>query len=983
MFKNIFSRLLGAKNTTLSNEIESVDSIIDKAIAQRELGNLIEAINLFKAALVIDPHNARAANDVGVCLSDRGDHDQAREYFERAYLLDDTYLPAIVNHAKMLADTRRADEAVPLLEQAVITNPNFGHIYSVYAGVCHAQGRAEEARYFHGKAWLDHYDGLRAANAYLFHSSYANISEEDLASEHLFWAETLKPSNVPFVSEEKSIAQLKGCLESGRRIRVGYWSPDVRDHSVRFFLQPLLEGHDKSRFEVFVYSDHFANDQVTEQVKNLAENFRVVYELDDAALAEMFLDDAVDILIELAGHTSNNRLSMLKNRLAPIQISALGYPPTTGLSTIDYKLIDAHIDHPEIGKVMVERPLILPESFWCFKPYWECQIDQQLPCAKYGVFTYGCVGNISKITDELLRSWSKILSGTQNTRLLLRSISFEDISAVREMRRRLVRCGIEDDRVLLLGPEAGQNFLKSYSEIDLVLDTFPFCGGTTTCFATYMGVPVLTLPGRSVVSRMGFSNMSCLGFQELVVEDLEEYVRKAIDLAEDKVYLEYFRSNVRQRYENTALGNPGIYAAHVESAYLRAIDQRLGVADVVGASRGDFSVAPISEMEMMRRAFVVSCANQADAARRIVDYCERIYPGSVGAKIFKAESIRWAEGGQAALKFIDQVIVEGGGALWHEAVLYAVQLQIELGQDEAACANVQKIVDSSLSPIDKDHLELYSACLKYRSIDSDCPSLSSDAERSWLVLVVLDNLDATESRVSEIKSILGDRIPKRAVWRSVLYDQRGGIMSRAALMPDHDFVLVIHESVVDFNPALFDLMGERLAAGYDFVGFAGAGCWRGIEWRKADRGQRAGLFGVRSAGDDDSLTVNFLGKACAMGSEVEVLDGAIFGFKSSATTLPIDSELSGASTLMEEDWIFRSAHAGSRLYVDIGLSVCLEPARMQQNIYEHVGSLLALQARRNFAVFERPAGAVSIPSVRLSRDRFRGVSIALSREEVM
>jgi len=571
------------------------------------------AIAALKKHLASFPLDVQALNDLGCCLIDIGDENAAFALFEKAYSLDDSYLPVIINHAKGLVDKKRIYEAVGFLRQAKAYEPYSPNVNSVYAAMAFNKSDASTARTYALKAWLGSFDTLRLANCYLFDCAYCDdIDEARLAAEHRFWAETLLPQPVPpdEVIEDSLVLPAKG-----KKVRIGYWSPDFRNHSVRYFIFPLLENHDREKFEIVAYHDSPHHDEKTDAIKACCDHFIPVGELPDTHLVSLIRSHRLDILVELAGQTSANRLNLLRERLASRQLTGIGYPPTTGLASLDGKLLDIHIADENSSRYYTEPPLVLDHSFWCFDPKEEPEIAAVPPAEKNGYITFACVGNIAKITQAILACWAKVLERVPNSRLLLRSISLTDQAAADTIADRLVRANIDLARVDLHGPVGGTEFFTSYNSVDIVLDTFPFNGGTTTCFATYMGVPVVSMAGRSLLSRMGKSVLSNLGLTDWIASNYEEYVEKAVGHARNVTFLAHFRGAARSLYAASALGNGRIFARDFEKHCLALLAQ-------AEPSHGH-RVAALSAEELVDRAYAVFRLGQFEAAGRIVDHCLR------------------------------------------------------------------------------------------------------------------------------------------------------------------------------------------------------------------------------------------------------------------------------------------------------------------------------------------------------------------------
>jgi predicted O-linked N-acetylglucosamine transferase (SPINDLY family) len=352
-----------------------------------------------------------------------------------------------------------------------------------------------------------------------------------------------------------------------RRLRIGYVSPDFGDHPVGRFLLPLLEQHDRSQLEIFCYSNSPANDRLTARLRAGADQWRNIMGLSDESVAGQIRGDAIDILVDLSGHTSGNRLLVFARKPAPVQVSYLGYPATSGLSAIDYRLTDPLSDPPgATDPFHVETLYRLPHTNWCFEPQ-ASPVLTAPPSTRTGHLTFGSFSNFAKITPPLLQLWRRILDAVSNSRMVLKNSSLQPASVRERIRIHLNAQGI-NDRVDLLGPQPDYaNHLNQYQQMDIALDTFPYNGTTTLCDALWMGVPAITLSGQSHVSRVGLSLLTNIGLPELIAATPDEYVDIAVDLAKDPHRLATLRSTLRDRMTKSPLMDAPKFARDVEAAY--------------------------------------------------------------------------------------------------------------------------------------------------------------------------------------------------------------------------------------------------------------------------------------------------------------------------------------------------------------------------------------------------------------------------------
>jgi len=355
--------------------------------------------------------------------------------------------------------------------------------------------------------------------------------------------------------------------ETDRRLRVGYLSADYRTHSVMYFLESLLDGHNTREFELYAYSDCREPDETTRRLEQKFDHFRKIDGMDHKTVAETIRRDRIDILVDLSGHTAGNRLAVLAQKAAPVQVAYLGYPDSTGLKQVDYRLTDKLAELPEAQKFYTEELIYLPEGFLCYRPP-GCNLPiAKPPCLQRGYVTFGSFNNNLKINSLLLALWAQVLKAVAGSRLLLKFKAAADASVREHYRREFERFGIESERVEFVGWKSRKQHLLLYSSIDIALDTYPYQGTTTTCEALWMGVPVISLLGRHHASRVALSILSRIGMEFFVAREPQEYISKAAALANNPESLSRIRASMRSRMLGTSLCDPVRFTATVEEAY--------------------------------------------------------------------------------------------------------------------------------------------------------------------------------------------------------------------------------------------------------------------------------------------------------------------------------------------------------------------------------------------------------------------------------
>jgi len=365
---------------------------------------------------------------------------------------------------------------------------------------------------------------------------------------------------------EGSIRPHANAPDPGRRLKVGYVSPDFSRHVICHFLVPLLEAHDHAGFEIYCYASVRRPDGITERMKRSADVWREVLGVGDEALAERIRGDGIDVLVDLTQHMAENRLPVFARKPAPVQVAWLGYPGSTGLRAMDCRLTDAQME-PEgaAWAESVEEAVRLPDSWFCFDPIDEFPEPGGLPARRAGQVTFGCLNNFCKVNDAVLERWAVVLRAVEASRLLLRCPEGSAQARVREF---FAARGVASERLELVAWTATRaDFLGLFERMDLALDPFPYNGGTTTCEALWMGIPVLTRPGEGSVSRIGLSILLACGMPEFVAHSEEEYVQLAVSLAGDLPRLAQLRATLRARMKASPFMDAPRFARNVEHAY--------------------------------------------------------------------------------------------------------------------------------------------------------------------------------------------------------------------------------------------------------------------------------------------------------------------------------------------------------------------------------------------------------------------------------
>jgi predicted O-linked N-acetylglucosamine transferase (SPINDLY family) len=358
--------------------------------------------------------------------------------------------------------------------------------------------------------------------------------------------------------------------EPERRLRVGYLSPDFRRHSVAYFIEPVLAAHDRRQVEVFCYASVLNRDEVTDRLQGLADRWRDVVGLGDGEAAETICADGVDILVDLAGHTGNSRLSVLARKPAPVQGTWLGYPNTSGMTAVDFRVTDSVADpEGQADALHTERLVRLDGGFLCYKPPADAPAVGPLPAHENGFVRFASCNNLAKAAAPAIAAWARILARVPGSRLLLKSKPLVHDGARRLVAERFMAAGVGADRLDMLGWIVDGTHLEVYRRVDVGLDTFPYNGTTTTCEALWMGVPVVTLAGDRHAGRVGASLLARVGLDDLVTRSGDDYVERAVALAGDLGALAALRWGLRGRVAASGLLDAARFARGLEEAYRR------------------------------------------------------------------------------------------------------------------------------------------------------------------------------------------------------------------------------------------------------------------------------------------------------------------------------------------------------------------------------------------------------------------------------
>lgn len=525
-------------------------------IINYQRGNYNKAIKYIKKVLQFNPNDAEAYYNLGNALRNKGLLDEAISCYQKALQFNPI---GAVFHSK-----GKLDEAISSYQKAIEINPDFADSYNNLGSALKDRGQLNEAEIYFRHALQIKPDYSIAYSNLLFDMNYnSRYNPQTIFSEHLLFAKKFEEPLCHAISPHTNERQLT------RRLRIGYVSPDFRRHSVTYFIEPVIVLHNRKDFEIFCYTTVSFHDEVTDRIQKFTDEWRSIEGISDEKATEIIRRDGIDILVDLAGHTGNNRILLFVRKPAPVQVSWIGYPATTGLSTIDYKIVDNYTDPLGMTEQFYTEELIrLPDSFLCYLPDKDSPEVCNLPALTSDYITFGSFNNFPKASPEVIVLWAKILKKIPDSRLIMKTKSFSDRVTCEYAMEQFRMEGIAGDRIELLPWKSStRQHLDIYNHVDIGLDTFPYNGTTTTCEAMWMGVPVITLAGNTHATRVGVSLLSNIGLTELIANTHEEYVEIAVKLATDIERLQLLRKRLRDMMLNSPLTDANRFTVNLEKCY--------------------------------------------------------------------------------------------------------------------------------------------------------------------------------------------------------------------------------------------------------------------------------------------------------------------------------------------------------------------------------------------------------------------------------
>lgn len=530
------------------------------ANASKDLGLLEDAIESYRRALRFQPDLAGIHYNLGLTLMGLGRFDEAILSFRQTSTLDPRFAEAHNDLGNALRELGQLENALASYRKALSIKPTLVEAHNNLGNVLKDLGRLEDslASYRQALSIKADYDDARCNMLFVLNYASNYASTYCLEQAQLFGRIAARKAKRRFTSWR--------CKSFPTRLRIGFVSGDLRTHPVGRFLESVVNQLGASQLELVAYPTQFQEDALTARIKPHFAAWKPLAGLSDEAAARLIHNDGIDVLFDLSGHTAHNRLGVFAWKPAPVQVSWLGYFATTGLQEMDFILADKTSVPDSAWSQFTESVYYLPDTRLCFTPPQPALPVSPLPALATGEVTFGCFQNLAKIGDNVLEVWGQLLARIPDAALRMQCPQLRDASVRVQLTERLQHHGIDPARVSLFGKMSYSAYLEAHAEVDVLLDTFPYPGGTTTCEGLFMGVPTLTLAGNSLLGRQGASLLAAAGLKEWISSSSEEYIAKGIALTRDLSALAELRSSLRTRLLASPLFDAGRFARNFEAA---------------------------------------------------------------------------------------------------------------------------------------------------------------------------------------------------------------------------------------------------------------------------------------------------------------------------------------------------------------------------------------------------------------------------------
>jgi len=538
------------------------DSHNNLGLIFQEQGKFLSATTCYQRALVSNPKHANAHYNLGNVFREQGKWNEAVENYQKALTLNPNDIKIINNLGVAFEEQDKFAEAIECYERVMTINPNYADAYGNLANIFKIKGMIDESIEYAKKA-LTIEPAVKCHSNFVYTLNFSmNYDRAAIFKEHQKFNEQ---HCLPLA---RLIQPHRNERNPDKRLKIGYISPDFRKHSVAYLTEPVFANHNHAQFEIFFYYTHTKIDAVTQHLQKFADRWVNCYGLSDEALAEKIRRDKIDILVDLSGHMAHNRLLVFARKPAPIQVTYLGYPNTTGLTAIDYHITDNYVDPEGIGEQFNSEQLIrMPHSYYVYNPIEDSPDINTLPALENNYIRFCSFNSYSKFNTKTLSLWAEVLQAVPHSKFIVKTKALNDVERRLHFEQQMKHLGIETERLELGYIATANQVFEHYNRMDIALDAFPFNGATTTCQALWMGVPVVTLVGETHVARAGLALLSTVGLTELIAYTSKEYVEICVKLVSDLNYLNKIRMTMRERLLASPLIDGKSFATQLESHY--------------------------------------------------------------------------------------------------------------------------------------------------------------------------------------------------------------------------------------------------------------------------------------------------------------------------------------------------------------------------------------------------------------------------------
>jgi predicted O-linked N-acetylglucosamine transferase (SPINDLY family) len=574
-------------------DLQKADAVFNLGLALMDRGDTEQGFVCLGSAARLKPESASIQLALARELMRAGRADEASDRFAAAWQLQPGSSELGLERLAALEESDRAQEAEQFVRHLLQTDPKVAALHAVFGRMLSKLNRYSEAVAAFRQALTLGHSPLTLANPMAFALAKQGRLEQALHELEEIVAQNpahnMEHSNLVFHSmfdakydagqlldvargwNERHARPLMGKRQPhsrdrnpDRKLRVAYVSPDFRGHVQRLFTLPVFRNHDHTAHTIICYSSVRRPDPLTEELKRWSDQWYEVRQLTDSELAQKIREDAIDVLVDLTMHMAGCRLKVFAEKPAPVQFTWLAYPGTTGVDGVDYRITDPHLDPPGAPLPYSEESLWLPATFWCYDPAGDEATVSELPAVRNAHVTFGCLNNFMKVNRTVLELWARVLSSVPSSRLLLLAPEGWSRAFVTEV---FGSAGVSSDRVEFVTQRERHEYLDLYNRIDIALDTFPYNGHTTSLDAFWMGVPVVTLLGNTIVGRAGLSLAKNLDLDELVARDSDQFVQIATKLTSDIPRLQELRGGLRRRMESSPMMDAPGFTRSLEGLY--------------------------------------------------------------------------------------------------------------------------------------------------------------------------------------------------------------------------------------------------------------------------------------------------------------------------------------------------------------------------------------------------------------------------------